>query len=96
MATYIKENRTALSMNFESTEFDCKGDGCCSKTMIEPELIERLQNIRDHFGRVVLINSAYRCVKHNAKISGASNSKHLYGQAADIKIIGIDPLKIAQ
>lgn len=96
MSTYTKGKSTKLSINFESIEFDCHGKGCCAETEIDPMLIEYLQKIRDHFGKPVTINSAYRCAKHNKKIGGASKSKHLYGQAADIKVVGVKPLKIAQ
>ena len=96
MATYIKIKNTVLSPNFESAEFNCKGNGCCDSTTIDPKLVEYLQQIRDHFEKPVIINSAYRCEKHNAKVGGAKSSKHLYGQAADIKISGVKPLKVAQ
>ena len=96
MGTYIKGKSVNLTANFESTEFDCNGKGCCSETKVDEKLIEYLQKIRDHFGKPVTINSAYRCAKHNKKIGGASKSKHLYGQAADIKVSGVKPLKVAQ
>ena len=96
MSEYKKGKKTQLSPNFESTEFDCHGSGCCSTTEIDPKLVEYLQKIRNNFGKAVTINSAYRCDKHNKKIGGATNSKHKYGQAADIKVSGIKPLKVAQ
>ena len=97
MAEYIKGNKTQLSPNFESTEFDCKcKNKTCTTTEIDPKLVEYLQKIRNYFGKAVTINSAYRCDKHNKSVGGASNSKHKYGQAADIKISGVKPLKVAQ
>jgi len=96
MAIYRKSNSIMLSKNFESTEFDCNGKGCCNQTEIDPKLVEILQKIRDHFGASVVINSAYRCSKHNKSIGGASKSKHLYGQAADIKVSGVKPLDVAR
>lgn len=94
--SYIKGKAVKLSKNFNSTEFDCHGSGCCSATEIDPRLVEYLQAIRDHFGVAVTINSAYRCEKHNAKIGGASKSKHKYGQAADISVKGIAPAEVAK
>ncbi len=58
--------------------------------------MEYLQKIRDHFGKAVSISSAYRCEKHNKKIGGATKSKHMYGQAADIKVSGIKPIEVAK
>ena len=96
MATYTKGKSVQLSQNFESTEFDCHCKKYCNSTEIDAKLVEYLQKIRDHFGKPVTINSAYRCSKHNKSIGGASKSKHLYGQAADIKVSGVAPLKVAQ
>ena len=84
-----------LTKNFKSTEFDCKGKGCCNKTLIEAQLVEKLQKIRDHFGAAVIINSGYRCSKHNRAVGGVVNSKHLTGMAADIIVRGISPKDVA-
>ena len=52
--------------------------------MIDTELVEKLQRIRDVLGVPLKITSGYRCIVHNAsKAVGASRtSKHLYGFAA--------------
>lgn len=93
---YTKGVAVKLSANFTSDEFDCNGKGCCSETLVDAKLVEYLQKIRDHFGVAVTINSGYRCEKHNAAVGGASKSKHKYGQAADIVVKGVAPLKVAQ
>lgn len=97
MAEYTKGKKIQLSPNFESTEFDCNcKNKTCTTTEIDPKLVEYLQKIRNYFGKAVTINSAYRCDKHNKTVGGASQSKHKYGQAADIKVSGVKPLKVAQ
>lgn len=50
MATnsYRKGQAVKLSANFNSSEFDCKGGGCCSETIINPQLVKYLQQIREH------------------------------------------------
>lgn len=96
MAEYKKKQEIQLSKNFTSDEFDCKCKGYCSKTEIDPKLVEYLQKIRDYFGKPVIINSAYRCEKHNKAVGGASQSRHKFGQAADIKVSGVKPKKVAQ
>ncbi len=94
---YAKGIPVQLSRNFKSTEFDCHGRGCCSVTPVAPQLVAVLQDVRDHFGLPVNLNCGYRCAKHNAEVSGASKtSKHLYGQAADIAIKGVHPMRIAR
>ena len=50
------------------------------------DLVEILQKIRDHFGKAVNINSAYRTPAKNKQVGGAAYSQHLYGMAADISI----------
>lgn len=42
-----------------------------------------LQPLRDYFCVPLYINSGFRCPALNAALKGASNSRHLYGQAVD-------------
>ena len=93
---YVKGKVIQLSTNFKSTEFDCNGKGCCSKTLIDEKLIEYLQAIRDHFGKPVKISSSYRCEIHNPKVGGVKSSLHLKGMAADITIEGVSPAEVAK
>ena len=94
--TYVKGSPVQLSTNFKSTEFDCHGKGCCTKTLVDQKLIVYLQKIRNHFGKSVNINSGFRCKTHNASVGGASKSNHMDGEAADIQINGVKPIEIAQ
>lgn len=93
---YIKGEATKLSANFKSTEFDCHGKGCCSSTEIDTTLVKFVQDIRDHFGSAVVINSGYRCTKHNKNVGGAGKSKHVSGMAADIVVKGVKPAEVAK
>lgn len=94
--TYAKGSSTKLSTNFNSSEFDCHGSGCCSSTLVDDKLVTYLQQIREHFGKPVNISSGYRCATHNKNIGGATNSRHSKGQAADIYITGVAPAEIAK
>lgn len=94
MATYTKGNSIKLSNNFYSKEFDCKC-GKCNKTIIDAELVNYLQLIRNYFNKPVIINSGYRCAAHNKAVGGATLSKHRFGMAADIVIKGVQPKAIA-
>ncbi len=91
-----KGEHKKISDNFNSSEFDCHGKGCCSQTLIDTELVEVLQKARDYFGKPLKVSSGYRCDRHNKAVGGASGSKHRYGMAADIKVEGIAPKKVAQ
>ena len=83
-----------LSENFQVSEFKCN-DGS-DKVLISDELVSLLQDIRDHFGKAVVINSAYRTETYNKKVGGATHSQHILGTAADIVISGVSPLEVAQ
>lgn len=95
MTKYTKGKAVKLSSNFKSSEMDCKGRGCCSTTLVDNQLIKHLQKIRNHFGKPVVINSGFRCSTHNKAVGGSSGSKHKQGAAADIKINGVSPRKVA-
>ena len=94
--TYKKGQKTKLSENFNSLEFDCHGSGCCSETVINPKLVEYVQKIRDHFGKSVTVTSGYRCPVHNKRIGGATGSRHSKGDAADIVVSGVAPREVAK
>jgi uncharacterized protein YcbK (DUF882 family) len=53
-------------------------------------LVEILDKIRSIVGAPVHVLSGYRSPKYNKAIRGARFSKHVKGQAADIKVNGID------
>lgn len=93
---YTKGTPTLLSTNFKSTEFDCKGKGCCSETPVDPKLVNYLQNIRKYFGKAVNVSTGYSCEIYNKKIGDSADSQHTKGAAADIYINGISPVEVAQ
>lgn len=54
-----------------------------------------LEDVRVLFDNsAITINSAYRPHLINVKVGGASNSQHLYGNAADIVVSGIRPHEV--
>ena len=54
-----------------------------------------MQNIRNQFGKPIIINSGYRTPEYNKKVGGATRSQHCYGTAADIVVDGISPASVA-
>mgnify|MGYP002516474989 CR=1 FL=1 len=88
-----KDGEKKLSTNFKVREFACS-DGS-DPIFIAPKLVEVLQKIRTHFGKPVVINSAYRTVGKNKAVGGAAYSQHLYGTAADISVSGVTPKQVA-
>ena len=73
---------------FKEKEFVCK---CCGELPpVARENIEALvENVldpaRERFGKPIIVNSGYRCPKHNKEVGGVANSQHLRGEAADIR-----------
>lgn len=55
-----------------------------------------LQPVREHFGKSVTVNSAYRSPESNAAVGGSKTSDHCKGMAADIEIAGIANADLAQ
>lgn len=49
-----------------------------------------LEPLRLMYGKPIIINSGYRCEKLNRAVGGVSNSYHLAGKAADIKLASND------
>jgi len=63
----------------------CKGKYCTGyPAIIKEDLLKDLQSIRDKFGRTT-VTSMLRCKKWNKLQGGATNSKHLKGEAVDYR-----------
>ena len=77
-------------------EKQIEGIQIASKTLINPDLVKYLQQIRDHFKVPITITSAYRCPVHNQRIGGATRSQHCQGNAADIVVKGVAPREVAK
>lgn len=86
---------TYVSKYFRREEFACKCGRHCNGFPVEPdeELLKVLDEIRETVGPVY-VNSGIRCKLHNANEGGASNSRHLYGDAADIRCAGKTPRQL--
>ena len=83
-----------LTKNFSRSEFACKC-GKCDAIAVDFELVNVLQDLREHTDKPITITSAYRCAKHNKAVGGATKSKHRLGIAADIQVKDFSPRDIA-
>lgn len=71
---------------FDTKEFESKdGQPSPFETVVQKELIVRLNAVRSRFGKPIIVNSGYRSPEHNAKVGGVPNSQHVKGTAADIR-----------
>ena len=84
---YQASDTSALSKNFTRKDFKCPCG--CTRQMVDSELVEKLQAIRDKLGKAIKVTSGYRCITHNASktVGGSPNSKHRYGMAADWRMV---------
>ena len=77
-----------------------KGGRCSECKLVQPALklpegVEEnldalvanvLEPLRERYGKPIIVNSGYRCSIHNAAVGGATQSQHMRGEAADIRI----------
>lgn len=81
-----------LSEHFAVSEMACR-DGT-DILLVHPALVELLEDIRTHFGAPCIINSGWRSHAYNLHMGGAKNSRHLFGMAADIDVVGVTPVEV--
>ncbi|SMP57148.1 YcbK family protein [Anoxynatronum buryatiense] len=86
-------NRIKVSENFYLREFECK-DGS-HQVRLHPQLLEKLQQLRNKLKRPVIITSGYRNPAHNARVGGSPTSQHLLGTAADLQVTGVSIHQLA-
>lgn len=73
--------------HFREREFVCK---CCGQLppAVRENIVALVDNVldpaREQFGGPVVVNSGYRCPKHNLAVGGVVNSQHMMGEAADL------------
>ena len=86
----LTKSETALRMGLDNTPDDEATENLrllCEKV---------LQPVRDHYGKGVKVNSAYRSPESNAAVGGSKTSDHCKGMAADIEIPGVANADLAQ
>lgn len=66
--------------HFKLSEFNCR---CCGRNEMKPSFLEMIDQARNIAGIPFVVNSGYRCQKHNAAV-GSTSSNHTNGVAADI------------
>jgi zinc D-Ala-D-Ala carboxypeptidase len=84
------KSETAMRMGFDNTPDDEATENL--RTLAE----KVLQPVREHYGKGVKVNSAYRSPESNAAVGGSKTSDHCKGMAADIEIPGVANADLAQ
>ena len=76
----ILRSNTAKKHNIDNTPTD--------ETIIDNlnYTLNRLNTIREQYGKPIYINSGYRCDELNVLVGGVKDSKHRLGLAVDLKL----------
>jgi len=76
MFKFKKKDNIKLSANFSSGEFVCH---CiysdCDEQLLSKTLVDKIQKVRDNYGKSLRITSACRCAKKQADLRNDSNFK---------------------
>jgi len=86
----LTKSETALRMDLDNTP------GPMETIALKILAVKVLQPVRDHYGKGVKVNSAYRSPKTNQATGGSLTSDHCKGMAADIEIPGVANAELAQ
>ncbi|GCE03373.1 D-Ala-D-Ala carboxypeptidase family metallohydrolase [Dictyobacter aurantiacus] len=74
-----------VATNFQLSEF--LHNITVSDAVVDPIMVQHVQNIRSDWGGPLTITSGYRDPAHNALVSGSATcSSHTFGQAVDIAV----------
>lgn len=79
----MRLNSFMLAENFNLIEFQCP---CCHTVKLHPVLLRRAVSLRGALGCPLVINSGYRCEKHNCYVGGVKGSLHRQGRAIDVRV----------
>ena len=84
---------------FTRAEFKCKcGGRFCNGYPAEMQeaVVKIADAAREHFGKPAHVISGLRCKQWNAHEGGVANSQHMYGEAIDLRIDGVDSETLRQ
>lgn len=84
---------------FTRAEFKCKcGGRFCNGYPAEMQeaIVKIADAARDHFGKPAHVVSGLRCKQWNEHEGGVANSQHMYGEAIDLRIDGVDSETLRQ
>ena len=76
--------------NFSPGELACT---CCGEFFLHEDSLDAIQTARNEIAAPLVINSAHRCVIHNARIGGAPLSQHKK-IAFDVNLAGHDRMAL--
>lgn len=99
--TFPKDAHAQLSTHFNTDEFSCHCE-CKTPTLVDVELIRKLDRMRELLGKPLKITSGYRCSRQQQKLrddgrhTAISVSTHERGMAADLFCANVTGYELAQ
>lgn len=72
-----------MSKHFTVKELSCHCG--CGYRITDPDLIDKIDRIRDIVGQELIVSSPARCKAYNALIGGAPDSAHVRAKAIDFR-----------
>lgn len=83
-------NVKKCTKNFEPEEFKCPCGRCTGYPSYMKQVeLKHIQNIRDHYGKPMIVTSGLRCANENSRVGGVPGSGHLKGYACDFYMKGV-------
>ena len=77
-----------MTPHFTGDELSCR---CGCGMLPEHDFMEKVETLRELYGKPLIVTSAARCPQHNAKVSGTGlNGPHTTGRAIDFGVSGHD------
>jgi uncharacterized protein YcbK (DUF882 family) len=78
--------------HFTREELACRH---CGKMEMSRETLQKLEQLRGHFGEPMVISSGYRCPVHNQAVSTTGIfGPHVLGRAVDVLVYGPDAYRV--
>tara|TARA_X000001388_G_C2196015_1_gene109373 strand:+ start:249 stop:632 length:384 start_codon:yes stop_codon:yes gene_type:complete len=78
---------------FTRNEFECSHTHTCE---MNQDFIDKLNKLREEFGKPLIINSGYRSPEHPIEYVKQSPGAHASGKACDISVSRADALKLLE
>lgn len=76
---------------FKDSEFECSH---CGISKMEQGFIDKLNILRESYGKPLRVTSGYRCPQHPVEAKKASSGAHTTGRAVDFAVQGEDAYKL--
>jgi zinc D-Ala-D-Ala carboxypeptidase len=77
--------------NFTAKEMACTH---CGADGVKPQLMDKLQALRNRYGKPMRITSGYRCPQHPVEARKTTPGAHALGLAADVGVEGAEAYQI--